>query len=633
MADLRRFAQWAMVGALAAPIAARAEGEEEDTPTSLPTTATGTDARKPSLLSEIDDRLAPGKPAWDAPSAPPPPSFPYVEYHGYFRLRPDLISNGHLGIAAASSKVTNGVVTTSAILPPLSRWPQNNDAGQNPDAAHVGNSRDDSTLAGANMRFRIEPTLHLSENIRIRSTLDILDNQVLGGNPDYAGTLQRADVPLSAFALSSRPGTIAVKEAYAEWRTLLGTLRFGRQASQWGLGVLASGGAGNGWDGGRPEEYYGGARMPWEGSGYDSDFAVYVDRAAFVTRAFGTYLSVFYDYAAKGLLGVDPNRFDGQIHDMGSADDVSQVGFAVLQRPLTADDAVARKSLLLDEQKGALDWGLYTLYRTQDLDVQGSKATQDLTLDNATKTQWMQRGASALIADLWLRYERRFAFSRRLVIEAEGVFINGRIDNANGVFDATQLKPRDIQMWGGALKSAWQNEGIGIYFDAGVASGDDTRCFGVYGDAACAITTADGRDNKTISAFKFNRDFRVDSLLFRDVIGAVTNAVYAKPTFSINAYPFYAPQMLGADLGVLYAMAMDAGGTPGNASVLGTELMARGYFGQRGLFRAQVSFSYLLPGDAFQLRKDYYAPQITSDSGVIDPSNAWRVLGHVVLMF
>ena len=366
MADLRRFAQWAMVLGLTAPAVVLAEGEDEDAaPAALPTSPTATQPAKASLLSEIDDRPAPDKPAWDAPAAPPPPTYPYVEYHGYFRLRPDLISNGHLGIAAASSKVTNGVVTTSAILPPLSRWPQNNDSGQNPDSSHVGNSRDDNTLAGANMRFRLEPTLHLADTIRLKTTLDIFDNHVLGGDPDYAGTLQRPDVPLSAFATSSRPGSVAVKEAYAEWRTLLGTLRLGRQSSHWGLGVLSSGGAGNGWDGGRPEEYYGGARKPWEGSGYDSDFATYVDRVAFVTRVYGTYLSLFYDYAAKGFLGVDPTRVDGQIRDMGSADDVSQVGFAILHRPLTDDDAVARRKLLLDDQAPAFDWGLYALYRSQ----------------------------------------------------------------------------------------------------------------------------------------------------------------------------------------------------------------------------------------------------------------------------
>jgi hypothetical protein len=348
---------------------------------------------------------------------------------------------------------------------------------------------------------------------------------------------------------------------------------------------------------------------------------------------FGTYVSLFYDFSSKGLLGVDPTRVDGQVRDMGSADDVSQFGFALLHRPLTADDAVARKKLLLDDLAPALDWGVYALYRKQDLDIQGSKPAQSLTLDNAGKVQWMQRGASAGIADVWARYEQRLAFSRRLVVEAEGAFITGHIDNANGVFDPTSVKPRDIRMWGGALKAAYQNEGIAFYLDAGVASGDDTRCFGVYGDAACSITTATGQENSTISGFKFHKDFRVDSLMFRDVIGAVTNAVYAKPTFSINAYPFYAPQMLGLDLGVLYGQAMDAAGTPGNSGYLGTELEARGYFGQRGLFRAQVTFSYLLPGSAFALRKDYYGAQITNDTGSIDPSNAWRLLGHVALMF
>jgi uncharacterized protein (TIGR04551 family) len=603
-------------------------------------------AAGPSLLDQIDSGTPAATPTstgtnWDVAAAPPAPTYPFVDYHGYFRFRPDLISNGHLGQAAPNASQGNKVLTTSAILPPLSLWPSNNANSQY--SAQVGKAAAESMLAGANMRIRFAPTIHLSDTIRIYTTFDIMDNYVMGSNPDYAGALQRPDVPLVAFSTSMRPGVIAVKEAYAEWKTMLGVLRIGRQASNWGLGIFANGGGGDGWDGGRPTEYYGGPRQTWEGSGYDADFASYADRVAFVTKIGPAYIALAYDFASQGLTAIDTTRPDGQARDMEESDDVKQASIAIFSKPMTPAEVEKRKSDLLDDHKSVFDWGAYAMGRWQTNDIVGNTSTSDLTLSDAVKgksNQLMPRGATAFAWDLWARYEKRIAFSRRLVIEAEWAMLTGHVDDANTLAGST-AKVRDISMFGGALKSAYQNEGIGIYFETGLASGDDTGCFGVYpvaGDASCTLSTADGKSNSSITAFKFHKNFRVDNLLFRDIIGSVTNAVYFKPTFSINAYPFYSPQQLGLDVSVLKALAMTAEGTPGGGSDIGWEFDARGFFGQKGLFLAQVSFAYAITGDAFNLKNGWYGAQVDSSTSVngvkvIVPENAWRILGHLSLMF
>ncbi len=614
---------------------AKATGDKGSADKAVGTKPASAEVKKRSLLDEVDDGQTSGKSAWDVAAEPRRPTYPYFEYHGYFRFRPDVINNGHLGIAEASQN--GGVLTTSAIQPPLSLWPQNNDPAINPASATVGKSRADAALMGANMRFRLEPTMHLSEQIRVKTTFDIMDNYVLGSSPDYAGYLKRPDVPLSAFATSATPGTIAIKEAYAEWKTMLGLIRVGRQSSQWGLGILSGGSSGTGWDGSRPTESYGGARMPWEGSGYNSDYGTYVDRVAFLTKAWGTYVTVFWDYANKGFLGVDPTRVDGQVRDLGNADDVTQFGVAIFQKPLSPEDVAERRKRLQDDLGQVFDWGIYGLYRTQANDIASSVPASQLTLADATKAnnpagQLVPRGAKAMIGDFWARYENRMAFSRRLVVEGEFAGIYGHIDDTSlqASTSASDLKPRDLQMWGFALKSAFQNEGIGVYFDVGAASGDDTRCFGVYGAGNCSIAKANGDPNTTLTAFKFHKDYRVDSLLFSEVIGAVTNAVYVKPTFSINAYPWYAQQLLGLNLSALYARAVSAEGTPGNNAALGTELEAKGFFGQKGLFQTSIAFSYLFPGEAFTLKQDWNQPIISAD---VLPSNAWRLMGNMALMF
>lgn len=588
------------------------------------------EAEEPSILEELDEG-GPGV----LPPAEPTRSFPYVEYHGYFRFRPDLISNGHLGIVGArNNDNTRRPYGTSAILPPLSLWEANNDPSTNSQASKVGRSREEDSIAGASIRFRLQPTIHVSEDIRISATFDIFDNYVLGSNPDYSGALKRADVPLAGFAMSSLPGTINVKEAYAEWKMMLGLLRVGRQASHWGLGIIANGGAGDGWDLGRPTTSTGGPRRTWEGNGYDNDYGNFADRVAFLTKIpkANLYVSLFYDYVANGLTALDATRYDGVVRDMDSSDDVRQYGFAIFQRPLTQADADRRRTRLEDERKAGFDWGIYYLYRTQDLDVQGTTNPANIDVSKSGDQLLMVRNARAHIADVSLRYERRFSPLRRLVIEGEFATILGSIDDTNVLTGPGQdVKQRTLQMWGGAIKSAFQDEGMGYFLDLGVASGDDTGCFGVSPppwQADCSLATVTGKANTTVSGMKFNRGFRVDSLLFRDVIGGVTNAIYAKPTVSINAYPWTQPEMLGIDLSVLAASAVDPKGTPSGEGFLGAEFGARGFIGRRGQVFADVLFSYLLTGSAFDVKKGWYsAPQdLTAE-------NAWRLMGHVVVPF
>jgi hypothetical protein len=45
--------------------------------------------------------------------------------------------------------------------------------------------------AGANMRFRLTPELHISDNLRVLSQIDMLDNLVLGSTPSGFRTCRR----------------------------------------------------------------------------------------------------------------------------------------------------------------------------------------------------------------------------------------------------------------------------------------------------------------------------------------------------------------------------------------------------------------------------------------------------------
>ncbi len=614
---------------------AKAEGEVKEA--AKPAEAPKAEAKPPadagpSLLDQLDDGTLPPVPP---PVATPSPF--QMEWHGYFRFRPDLISNGHLGMAVTDKALGNKVITTSSVAPPLSLWPQNNNEAVNSQSAKVGKANGETALSGASMRLRLQPTISIEQNIRIAMTLDILDNYVLGGSPDYSGALARPDVPLSGFTMSTLPGAIAVKEAYGEWKTLLGVLRVGRQSSHWGLGMLAHGGAGDGWDLGRPTIWYGAPRRSWEGRGYAVDGGNFNDRAAFITKIpkIGLYLSLFYDFLANGISDYDPARFDVQARDLTAMDDVRQTGLVLMKRPLSDDDAANRQRELEDERKGVLDWGIYAVYRTQQSDISEEKKGADgkkkassiYNLTDASDAKLMVRDAKAFIGDVWARYEKRLSPLRRTVIEAEIATIQGSLADTNGII-GSQAKALDINMFGATAKVALQDEGMGYFLDLGYASGNKTGCWGTFGKGDCLLSDLQGKPVTEVTGFRFNRNYQVDSLLFRELIGTVTNALYIRPTVSINAYPWYGSDLLGLDLSVLQAVAVEQDGVPGNTRNIGTELSARGLIGRRGQALLDLTFAYAITGGAFDLKEGWYDAAESKQ-----PENAWRLMSHLVLMF
>ncbi|MBP47999.1 MAG: hypothetical protein CMH53_08680, partial [Myxococcales bacterium] len=482
-------------------------------------------------------------------------SWPRVEWHGYLRFRPDWVSNGHLGQAALSERSDVSVLTTSAIPPPLSVWPQNN--GQsNGFAAKVGSLRDEDSIALASMRLRLRPTFHLYRGLQATVTADLFDNYVFGSEPSFGGN--RYDAPLSAFTNSAQSVPLRIKEAFVQWSSDWLRIRVGRQGAHWGLGIFQHAGLGTSWDDGRPILPSGSALTPGAGTGYDLDAGDFVDRAE-LELSVGTWdLRLFGDYISEGRDWSRAGRIDSLQWDMSQGEPVTQAGFAVGQWQGSDLERISTIAKLAMPGGFALDWGILGLYRRQTL--------------SAGSTAW------AMVLDGWAKFERRIAASKRLVLEAEAVYLRGEPGPG-----------QSASSWGAALKGAFQFENMGVYFDAGVASGDDTRCFGIYGPGSCGLTDVDGALNTSVTGFRFHRNFRVDSLLFRDLIGGVTNAWYAKPSFAINAYPFTTPgDLLGADLSVLVAGAMQAEGTPGNGTTLGTEFALRAYVGYAGLFKTSV---------------------------------------------
>ena len=368
------------------------------------------------LLLEIEKEFEQTEPTpgWEA-AAEEVHTFPWVEHHGYFRFRPDLLFNGHLGTHTNAG--LGETVGTSGVPAPLTENVENND----PNLPEVFRDRvgaqGDDTLAGANMRFRYTPTVHVSSELRIGLQLDIFDNLVLGSTPDFHPT-RRPDAPLVAFAgsqqspeagLNSSRDAVRVKQVYGEWLSPLGLLRVGRQASHWGLGILANG-----------------------GQDFDSDFGDFVDRALLLTRVPGAdlYLTLAWDYVAAGKISDDAADYFGQPYDLSEQDDVREYVVALFDKSLSPKEKAQRHHRLNVLRKPVLEWGLYYVYRAQDLDVLVRDPDADpLHTLGYDDVSLVTRDAYAHIPDLWLRLDWAPAPGQLFHFEAEGAAIIGEIGN------------------------------------------------------------------------------------------------------------------------------------------------------------------------------------------------------------
>ena len=560
-----------------------------------------------ALLDELESAFA-ETPVEGPVMAPPEAThaYPYVEQHGSFRFRPDLMYRLHLG---TQTRVGGQTIGTSGVRPPLTENVINNEGPL--FGADVVGSQGEDVLAGANMRFRYTPTFHVSSSLKVQLQLDILDNHVLGTTPDFDAT--RPDAPLAAFSGSQtspeagRNGhrdAVRVKQAFGEWKTPLGVVRLGRQASHWGLGLLANG-----------------------GQHWDADYGDFVDRALLLTRIPGIdlfYVVGAWDFVQAGKTSDDATQFFGQPHDLTEQDDVREAVLAIFDRPIRPEEKARYHHRLRVAHEPVVQWGLYYVWRAQDLDISpDSQPVFDTPFD---EVELISRDAVAHIPDFWLRLDWSPSDGQLLHIELEAVTIFGEIGNVIDS-DPTRDGQRDIRMWGGAAEIDWtSNENrLTVGLQLGAASGDDAEYFGVLDQKN--FSNPDGSANKTITNFKFDRGFTTDRILFREVIGAVTNAMYIKPFIE---WDFLEPPeaALGMRLDIEHARALKKTATPGDSAVLGTELDVSFFFEEEDVFRADIISAFMFPGGAFNLKKGF--EQSLEDK---DAKMAFRLSGRLIWMF
>ena len=533
-----------------------APDEPPPPPALLPPAPASEPVPSPADMEKLLDEQLPPPVAgteWSAPS-------PVVTLHGYLRVRGELMDTFWLGrrelsdFLADSDVLGNSDLSVGQGPDPFSRFrpierravtgtvsgdPDATRALQCADEGREGGRCDVSTLQFASMRFRLAPELALSEDVRIKAQVDVFDNLVLGEppvsyygvGPSTTGVFTGSDVPPQGNALGG--DSIRAKAAWAEVRNRdLGELRFGRMPQQWGLGLLYN-----------------------SGGELDDDQGTYLDRVLGITKieALSLYLSAAYDFAAEGV--IDPGSRDGRPLEQSQLDDLDQFTLSAARRR-TEEERTAAK------EKGelTLEGGIQLQIRNQDSTFLPPTDMAAASIRDVTATTYT--------TDVW----GRLAY-RGLRIEAELAWNSGTMDN---VVDPS--REYDVEQLGYVIETELRllDERLGLYIDHGLATGDsDVEGLGSNSNFVEQL----GPDNDgTVITFRFHPSYRVDLILWRNIMTQVTGALYVRPGVSYDFMRDGFGQLFGARLDFIWSRATAFVQTWGNDPDLGVEANVSLYY-------------------------------------------------------
>jgi uncharacterized protein (TIGR04551 family) len=519
-----------------------------------------------------------------------------LELHGYFRFRYDLLHHFNLGIREQNGR--------GGLIPPPFPVPLSERSGSPVTCSLRQNGADcaSRTFLSGNLRLRLEPSIIISDEVRIHTQIDLLDNIVLGTTPDsyvpgqaVPGTnrglslfTNRQVPPISG--VNSLSDSILVRRVYAEIRTEVGNIYIGRMPVHWGLGMLLNSGD------------------PRANCGFDCNYGDTADRVMFVASPLRELtVGGGYEFTNSGLSSqnvkytyqLNSYYYGGQPYNIDRLDDVQSLFLFIRKAPSFArtpqdEERIVRERA--DNGEVPFDIGFYFSYRSQGWDQAFGSTTPALGTDptsnyydyraDPTRPGWRAgRSAYVITSDLWARL-----LVGRFQLEAELALLGGNIGFIGGTTNQTDLT---ILQYGGVFRGTLRllKDDLHINLEVGFASGDQNE--GPVNGSTNYLTQKQTftPGDMRLTQFRFNYDYRVDMILFREVLGTVANATYMKPSIS---YEF--AKRFGAHLDIIYSLANVAVATPGNSNQLGVELDFGLYYkNQReGIFFA-VDYGVLFP--------------------------------------
>ena len=499
----------------------------------------------------------------DAATASKPP-LNILDLHGYLRFRGDLAYRLSLGLPAHAGF---------------------------PSFPKEGSGHGES-LSSGNMRFRLEPTINISEDVRVMSQIDFLDNLVLGSTPNSFPSNPNA--PLAMLSETQNPpsagktywtDSLRVKRVWGEVLAPNWAFRFGRMGANWGLGLWQNDGGPMHRDRG-PQVTSVDPFSPMTQC-FDCDYGTTIDGLVLVTKFAGHYIVPILDFTSEGPGYPLTTDGQGQPVDFDQLDDVNSYTVIVARMDKPEDVKNA-----LEKDGWNLNYGLNFTYRHQ-----ASEAVQYETDGNPdlagtqTSTGYTSRKADLFVPDVWVRF-----LWRKLRVELEAVAVLGKIGNAptydaQGALSLSGGGDLDVTQVGGVLQSDYSllNDQLVLGMEVGFASGDkDAKGMGLNP----LVTNSGTGQVQHINNYRFNRDYHVDLILWRQIMTRVSNAMYFKPTLQYNI-----SETLGSKISAIYSSAVCQESTRGKAYPLGLEFDADLFYFSGDKFHAGVSYGLMIPFD------------------------------------
>jgi uncharacterized protein (TIGR04551 family) len=417
------------------------------------------------------------------------------------------------------------------------------------------------TLSRADIRFRTDlgfflPSGGLSAKIRI----DALDGMSLGSAP--------LDVPAGTTGQDPDSAVLRVKRAYIEALTPIGLLTVGRTGSQFGMGLVAN-----------------------SGDCVECDSGDAADRIAFALPFLDHIWAVAYDFSSTGPNV--PSRSGLRVIDIDPNVWVHTISAAILR--YRTDWALARRSAA---DKFTFDYGAAFSHRWQKSDIPSTyvPVASPVELDSS---QVVARGYTATLFDGWVRL-----VGPGVRVEAEGAVVGGSVDQPSLVPGFQYKDPVTFLQWGIALKSAFGDKAgwFSLGMDGGYASGDSAPGFGAFPKAGERVTVAGEIDgpqasppyDNTVQNFRFHPDYVVDRILFKEIIGTVTDAFYLTPHASV-VFARFGKSSVGASIAGIASFAVEPTSTPSGERPLGIEIDPTIYYRNEVGFESAIEQATLIP--------------------------------------
>ena len=499
-------------------------------------------------------------------------SQPSFELHGHMRVRSELFHNFALGRFDPAAGAFWPRPADDDYRDTAGGGQQVKLCGADPRAPELCRN---STQAGANMRLRLTPTLHISDNLRINAQIDLLDNLVLGSTPngyanapstaggyqvvsrggyDSLGALSTTQwAPVAG--INSTRDSITVKRAWGEYKSPFGTLRFGRMPDHWGLGMLIN-----------------------AGNGHDSDWQSTADRMQVLVAVPDWQLlaSATWDFSNEGAISAVLSEQQGQPYDLARKDDADSWVFRVARvlDPQLRRLALARGEVVVN------GGGLFT-YRAHEItneatDNTGANIGQD---PRRLSDGYVRRRGEVVVPDVWFQM-----LYKTFRLEMEAALIYGSLENTqrSGGSDFTNTVDPANDGWrlfqfGFTGQAEWRTMEDRLRFQLGfgLATGDsDVDSLVPQRDTTASFSSLQPQRtlDRTYSTFRFHPNYRVDLIFFRNILTRVQGAYYLRPQVSYEAVRDPSGHRFGGGLAGIWSRASEPVQAPGHAPDLGVEL-------------------------------------------------------------